>query len=81
MSEAVWIAILAALPGILTAVGIIFQIRRVHVLVNSQKDALTKLLREALADNDVLTDQATDQRATITLLRQALDTRVSTEVR
>lgn len=75
MTDAIWIAFFASLPGIVVGLGTIFQVRRVHVLVNSQKDALTKLLREALTDNEVLTDQMTDQRATIVLLRQRLDAR------
>jgi hypothetical protein len=81
LSDAIWIAVIAAVPGLVTTFVTVTLGRRemrqavngVHVLVNSQKDALTKLLREALADNEELTHETTDQRATIVLLRQALD--------
>ena len=48
MTDAVWIAMFAALPGLAMGLGTILQVRRVHVQVNSQKDALTRLQREAL---------------------------------
>ncbi len=48
MSDAIWIALIAALPGLLMTLCTQLQIRRVHVLVNSQKDALQALLRESL---------------------------------
>ncbi len=48
MSDAIWIALIAALPGLLMTLFSQFQIRRVHVLVNSQKDALQGLLRDSL---------------------------------
>ena len=48
MTDAIWIALIAAMPGLLMTLCTIFQVRRVHVLVNSQKDALQTLLREAL---------------------------------
>ncbi len=48
MSDAIWIALIAALPGLLMTLCTQLQIRRVHVLVNSQKDALQALLRDSL---------------------------------
>jgi len=81
VTDAIWIALIAAVPGLVTTLVTVTLGRRemrhavngVHVLVNSQKDALAQLLREALAENEELTHETTDQRATICLLRQTLD--------
>lgn len=83
MTDAIWIAIIAAVPGLVTTFVTVTLGRRemrkavngVHILVNSQKDALTALLQEALAENAELLHETTDQRATILLLRQTLDAR------
>ena len=48
MNDAIVIAALAALPGVITGIRAIVEVRKVHMLVNSQKDALTHLLQDAL---------------------------------
>lgn len=73
MTEAIWIAIIAAMPGVAMTLGTIFQVRRVHVLVNSQKDALTRLLRQALATVQEMEDREKDYSAIIADLRKRLD--------
>jgi len=83
VTDAIWIALIAALPGLVTTFVTVTLGRRemrhavngVHILVNSQKEALTQLLQESLAENAELQHEATDQRATILLLRQRLDAR------
>ena len=54
MDASIVIAALAALPGVLTSFRAIVEVRKVHVLVNSQKDALTLLLKDALQTISVL---------------------------
>lgn len=72
MSDAIWIALIAALPGLLMTMFTQLQVRRVHVLVNSQKDALTKLLREALAMVETLEQRGRHAEVTIAHLRAQL---------
>jgi hypothetical protein len=50
----------------------IVQVRRVHVLVNSQKDALMRLLQEALTTVDRLEARASHSKITIAHLRAQL---------
>ncbi len=69
LSDAVVIAVIAAMPGFLMTLGTLSQVRRVHVLVNSQKDALTHLLKEALATIETLENRARHSTLTIAHLR------------
>ncbi len=71
MTEAIWIALIAALPGLGLTLGTIFQVRRVHILVNSQKDALTRLLREALLEVDTLKQSALTREELLRTLQTA----------
>ncbi len=72
MSDAIWIALIAAVPGMLMTLLTQLQVRRVHVLVNSQKDALTKLLKEALSMVETLEQRGRHHEVTIAHLRAQL---------
>jgi hypothetical protein len=72
VTDSVWIALCGALPGFAVGLGTIFQVRRVHVLVNSQKDALQKLLREALITIEKMQILARSKDQTIDQLRDTL---------
>lgn len=73
MTDAIWIAIIAAVPGLLMSLGTILQVRRVHVLVNSQKDALTRLLKESLATIETMEQRSRHRELTIAHLRAQLE--------
>ncbi len=72
VSDAIWIACIAALPGLLMSLGTILQVRRVHVLVNSQKDALTRLLRESLVKIATMEGEAVSKDEVVKILRAQL---------